>query len=125
MDLYTLNLKKFHLHYFTYLLFCGILSYFLLPSFPEISPLVFYVGCGTSFFLQIGAMELRFLPRFHPKLGEMGFPLFTVVFFFWINLGVLAALIFLEFPFEAIIGFLIAYFLHLLFLVFASYFSGK
>ncbi|MDZ4725623.1 MAG: hypothetical protein SH817_05675 [Leptospira sp.] len=126
MDLYTINLKKFHLHYFTYLLFVALASYplvniWVLPAFV----FVFYLGIGISFFIQLLATELRFLPRFKPSLGESGFPLFTVPLFFFINLGVLSAMVFLEYPFESILGFLIAYFLHLLFLVIASYFSGK
>jgi hypothetical protein len=126
MDLYTINLKKFHIHYFTYLAFVVVATLPVVKGIvdPRFT-FVFYLGAGLSFFIQLFATELRFLPRFKPSLGESGFPLFTVPLFFFINLGVLSTLVFLDYPFETIIGFLIAYFLHLLFLVIASYFSGK
>ncbi|TGL61286.1 hypothetical protein EHQ58_05785 [Leptospira ognonensis] len=126
MDLYTINLRKFHIHYFAYLVFVVTVSYPLLFRWVEPNfRFVFYLGVALSFFIQLSATELRFLPRFKPSLGESGFPLFTVPLFFFINLGVLSALVLLDYPFETIIGFLIAYFLHLLFFVIASYFSGK
>jgi|GEM_PF-5975900 hypothetical protein len=126
MDLYTINLKKFHLHYFAYLVFVTLVSIpFVNQLIDADFQFVFYLGAGLSFFIQLFATELRFLPRFKPTLGENGFPLFTVPLFFLINLGVLSSLVFLDYPFASIVGFLIAYFLHLLFLVIASYFSGK
>jgi len=126
MDLYTINLKKFHLHYFAYLGLVVITSSPVVRAFVDPNFIfVFYLGAGLSIFIQLIATELRFLPRFKPTLGENGFPLFTVPLFFFINLGVLSSLVFLDYPFETIVGFLIAYFLHLLFLVIASYFSGK
>ncbi len=126
MDLYTINLKKFHLHYFAYLMFGVFLSIPIIDRSIESKFIfAFYVGFAVSFLIQFVAMEIRFLPRFKPALGENGFPLFTVPLFFFINLGVLSSLVFLDYPFETIVGFLIAYFLHLLFLVIASYFSGK
>ncbi|BDA79826.1 hypothetical protein LPTSP3_g27560 [Leptospira kobayashii] len=126
MDLYRINLKKFHLLYFVYFLLSGLVSIPLLGLWVDKNlHFVFYLGAGISFFLQIAAMELRFLPRVSPGLGEKGFPFFTVILFFFVNLGTISALAFLEFPFESIAGFLIAYFLHLLFLVFASYYSEK
>jgi len=87
--------------------------------------ILFYMGGAISFSVQMAILQLRFLPRKIPALSETGFPLFTVFLSFFLNLGILTTFQVLEYPFEATSGFLIAYFVHLLFLVFASYFSGK
>lgn len=126
MDLNTINLKRFHLHYFTYLIVVFILSLPLTAGLVEDGyRLLFYFGGAMSFAIQMAILQLRFLPRKIPALSESGFPFFTVFLSFFLNLGILTALQVLEYPFEATSGFLIAYFVHLLFLVFASYFSGK
>lgn len=126
MDLNTINLKRFHLHYFTYLLFIFILSLPLTAGLVEDGyRVIFYFGGAMSFAIQMAVLQLRFLPRKIPALADSGFPFFTVFLSFFLNLGILTALQVLDYPFEATSGFLIAYFVHLLFLVFASYFSGK
>ncbi len=126
MDLNSINLKRFHLHYFSYLLLLFLLSLPLTAGFVEIGfRLLFYIGGAISFSVQMAILQLRFLPRKLPALAESGFPLFTVFLSFLLNLGILTAFQILGYPFEATSGFLIAYFVHLLFLVFASYFSGK
>ncbi|MCW7469951.1 hypothetical protein [Leptospira kanakyensis] len=126
MDLNTINLKRFHLHYFSYLFLIFILSLPLTAGLVEDGyRLIFYFGGAMSFAIQMAILQLRFLPRKIPALSESGFPFFTVFLSFFLNLGILTALQVLEYPFEATSGFLIAYFVHLLFLVFASYFSGK
>jgi len=126
VDFNTLNILRFRLHYFTYLfgsLLLGIpISKYLVEDGFRI---LFWIGFFLSFGIQIAILELRFFARKVSSLAESGFPLFTVFLSFFLNLGVLAAILFLDFPFEPVGGFLIAYFLHLLFLVFASYFSGK
>lgn len=126
MDLSTINLKKFHLHYFTYLFVILVLSIPLTIGLVEEGfRILFYIGGAISFSVQMAILQLRFLPRKIPALSESGFPLFTVFLSFFLNLGILTAFQVLDYPFEATSGFLIAYFVHLLFLVFASYFSGK
>lgn len=126
MDLNTINLKRFHLHYFSYLFVVLILSLPLTTGLVEDGyRMIFYFGGAMSFAIQMAILQLRFLPRKVPALSESGFPVFTVFVSFFLNLGILTALQVLEYPFEATSGFLIAYFVHLLFLVFASYFSGK
>ncbi len=126
MDFNTLNLFRFRLHYLSYfvgslLLGLPISKYFVEEGFR----VLFWIGFFLSFGIQFALLELRFFARRVPSLSESGFPLFTVFLSFFLNLAVLAAILFLDFPFEPVGGFLIAYFLHLLFLVFASYFSGK
>ncbi|XDD43447.1 hypothetical protein AB3N58_03575 [Leptospira sp. WS60.C2] len=126
MDLNSVNLKRFHLHYFSYLLVLFLLSIPLTAGLVEEGyRILFYIGGAISFAVQMAILQLRFLPRKIPALSESGFPLFTVFLSFFLNLGILSAFQVLEYPFEATSGFLIAYFVHLLFLVFASYFSGK
>ena len=126
MDLNSINLRRFHFHYFTYLFLLFILSLPLTISLVEDGyRILFYMGGAISFSVQMAILQLRFLPRKIPALSETGFPLFTVFLSFFLNLGILTTFQVLEYPFEATSGFLIAYFVHLLFLVFASYFSGK
>ncbi|TGM38194.1 hypothetical protein EHQ92_07415 [Leptospira biflexa] len=126
MDLNSINLKRFHLHYFTYLILVLILSLPLtLGLVADGYRIIFYFGSAISFSVQMAILQLRFLPSKIPALSESGFPFFTVFLSFFLNLGILTAFQVLEYPFEATSGFLIAYFVHLLFLVFASYFSGK
>lgn len=126
MDIYSIDLKRFHLHYFAYLLLViGI--YVVLDEFVFSWGIgfAFYLGFAISLLIQFAATELRFLPIFQPSLRTSGFGLFTVPLFFLVNLGVLTFLVTLDYPIVTILGFLIAYFLHLLFFVIASYFSGK
>ncbi|TGL59877.1 hypothetical protein [Leptospira jelokensis] len=126
MDLNSINLKRFHLHYFSYLFVLLLLSFPLTIGLVEEGyRFLFYIGGAISFAIQMAILQLRFLPRKIPALAETGFPFFTVFLSFFLNLSILTAFQVLEYPFEATSGFLIAYFVHLLFLVFASYFSGK
>jgi hypothetical protein len=126
VDIYSIDLKRFHLYYFACLLLaigaCVVLDDFI---FLWDLGFAFYLGLAISFLIQLAATELRFLPIFQPSLRTSGFGLFTVPLFFLVNLGVLTFLVTLDYPIVTILGFLIAYFLHLLFFVIASYFSGK
>jgi hypothetical protein len=126
MDLFQLNLKRFHFFYLSFF-FVSILGFvpIVYTVLGEQFLLVFYLGFLISFFIQFGFTELRFLPIYKPTSEVSGFSIFTVVLSFFVNLSTVSAILILEYPFETIIGFFIAYFLHLLFLVIASYFSGK
>ncbi|MDF3820582.1 hypothetical protein P3G55_11760 [Leptospira sp. 96542] len=126
MDFNTFDTKHFYKHYLSYLVVVTLLGFPITFGLVEEGyRFIFWIGYFLSFSIQISILQLRLLPRKIPALVESGFPLFTVFLSFFVNLAVLTTILVLEYPFEATSGFLIAYFLNLLFLVFASYFSGK
>ncbi|GBF50564.1 hypothetical protein LPTSP4_20900 [Leptospira ryugenii] len=126
MDLLEIDKGKFKKYYSLFTLLGGILvSSIVKGCFQDANLSIFLLGYSISLLVQISAIYLRLLPIERPALREGGFAFFTVFFSFFLNLAFLSALIYLDYPFEAIGGFLIAYFLSLLFFVIASYISGK